>query len=157
MHATNIGVIASKNEEIHEFFASPLYPYIYSDDMAVVVPTFSNGALWGTALEDAVVALPQLTAGTLTETITYKTYNETAAIEDLGVNLPALLNGTITETITYKTYNETAAIEDLGVNLPALLNGTLVTTISYVTYDSAAAIEDLIVWHPSFLPGGTLT
>jgi hypothetical protein len=157
MQAAIIGILASNDGEVHEFFTSVLYPYEFTEGLGINLPGPLAGSLWGLEVEDAVIALPTIISGTLTETIVYKIYNEPTVIEDLSLGQPVLLAGTLAETIVYKTYNEPIAVEDLSVGLPTLVSGTLVTTISYVTFDPPlSATDELGVGLPTLL-SGTLT
>jgi len=120
-----VGVWSSRADIPSEFFTTVLYPYSYTDDLAMTVPTVQEVVAYQEPQDDMLQIVPTLQSGTLVATIAYPVYNEPLAIEDLSQSVPTLQSGTLQVTISYINYDEPLAIENMSQSVPTLQSGTL--------------------------------
>lgn len=133
MFAALTGILASRNTE-PEFFTSALYPLAVSDTLSITPGGVTAAQLWAMPVEQLNLSAPVLQAGTLVDTIIFRSY--TAPIADrLAAAVPTIQTGTLVDTIIFRSY--TAPIADrLSAAVPTIEAGTLVTTIAFQTYNS---------------------
>jgi len=87
------GVLASRGN-VYEYFTSTLYPFVVDDELSVSQVMPQPSVLWENPNDDISISNVIVQAGTLVDTIVYKTYNN-GAIEDIGVQLPTVISGTL--------------------------------------------------------------
>jgi hypothetical protein len=151
MQAAIIGILASNNAD-PEYFTSVLYPFVVDDSLTIGQLSMVRGVIWENPLDASTIGLPTITAGTLTETIIYRTYNEPLAIDAVAMGVPIMLAGTLVETIAYRTYNEPLAVDALAMGVPTIMAGSLVETVVYQNYNNGL-IETANVSNPIILSG----
>jgi len=152
MYTAVVGIVASRDRIIYEYFTSSLFPLAVSDELAVAEVEPNRGDLWGLADEGISLGVAPL-AASLVATIVYQNYNNPLWNDGLMVVPPVPQAAALVTTIAYVDYNNPLHVDAVGVQVPQPLAGSLQVTISYISYNNPSAADGLSVALPQVISG----
>jgi hypothetical protein len=120
------GVLSSRSNTAPEYtyFTSALYPYVFSEELTVGLPSLEGGYMFSAIQEEVDITLPTIVSGNLVTTINYVTYQDYPP-EEIDITLPTIISGNLEVTINYVTYQDYPP-EEVDIGLPTIVSGTLI-------------------------------
>jgi hypothetical protein len=148
--ASPLTVYATANVLVSTVYTSALYPYVFSEELTVGLPSLEGGYMFSAIQEEVDIGLPSIVSGNLVATINYVTYQDYPP-EEVDVGLPTIISGNLVATINYVTYQD-YPVEEVDVGLPTIISGNLAVTINYVTYQDYPP-EEVDIGLPTIVSG----
>jgi hypothetical protein len=122
--ASPLTVYANANVLVSTVYTTALYPYFFSEELTVGLPSIEGGYMFASIQEEVDIGLPSIVSGNLVATINYVTYQDYPP-EEVDIGLPTIISGNLIVTINYVTYQDYPP-EEVDIGLPTIVSGTLI-------------------------------